>query len=68
MALHKKTVGFTVAGVAAGVAGFLAASGRRRAAEGAPAGRPDRDGGGRDGTRSRGSASSCGTAVSGNGL
>ncbi|MFE1412666.1 hypothetical protein ACIGFK_33105 [Streptomyces sp. NPDC085524] len=64
---QKKTVALTVVGVAAGVAAFVAASGRDRAA----ARQLDwgsSDSSTCDSTGSCGTESSCGTAACGNGL
>ncbi|MFD7553358.1 hypothetical protein ACFV9E_02325 [Streptomyces sp. NPDC059835] len=68
MALQKSTVALTVVGVAAGVAAFVAASGRDRAALGDPLGWgnvPDSSCGG---PNTCGTESSCGTAYCGNGM
>lgn len=64
----KKTVALTVVGVAAGVAAFVAASGRDRAAADRHLGWGGSDGDTCDGSGSCGTESGCGTAVRGNGL
>uniref|UniRef100_A0AAU2JL99 Uncharacterized protein n=1 Tax=Streptomyces sp. NBC_00049 TaxID=2903617 RepID=A0AAU2JL99_9ACTN len=74
MVLQRKAVALTVVGVAAGVAAFVAASGRTRAEVGRHLDlglgleRHGSDGHACDGAGSCGTESSCGTAACGNGL
>ncbi|MFJ8015188.1 hypothetical protein [Streptomyces sp. NPDC096339] len=68
MTLRKKTVALTVVGVAAGVAAFVAASERDRAAAERHLGWGSSDSNTCDSSGSCGTESSCGTAARGNGL